>query len=73
MSYQMSENRARLLALMHPLRRGNEVYRVSWVRSKAGDLDIWDRIESAHIWNHTRRPFSPWELSGGKMQKTEEK
>ena len=26
----------------------------------AGDENVWDRLESAHIWNHNHKPFSPW-------------
>lgn len=32
-------------------------------RSKAGDIDIWKRIESNHIWNHTRTDFGEWSVA----------
>ena len=28
--------------------------------SKAGDREVWDRIESNHIWNHNHNDFGEW-------------
>jgi len=29
-------------------------------RRKAGDEDIWERVEGAHVWNHNGKLFGSW-------------
>jgi hypothetical protein len=41
-------------------------------RREAGDEDIWNRVEGAHIWNHKpENPFSPWSLTNGQKKEAD--